>query len=114
MKHLLYFILLSSSMAVNAQYRMEYLNRGVYAVNSGNGKVFVSWRLLRTEDNILAFNVYITTDGKTVKLNTQPIGSATGLTDANADVTKDNTYTVRAIIKNKEEKSGETFKLVAN
>ncbi|MGB3008523.1 MAG: hypothetical protein WBC06_18550, partial [Chitinophagaceae bacterium] len=56
-----------------AQYQMEYLTRGVYAVSNGNGKVFVSWRLLGTENNDLSFNVYRTVNGKTAKLNNAPL-----------------------------------------
>ena len=61
---------------------MEYLTRGVYAVPAGNGKVFVSWRLLGTEDQSLSFNLYRTTNGKTIKLNKAPIDKVTSFTDA--------------------------------
>ena len=44
-----------------AQRQMEKLGRGVVAVNQGEGKVFVSWRLLGTEPDSIAFNVYRTT-----------------------------------------------------
>jgi rhamnogalacturonan endolyase len=40
--------LLGSSYAF-AQRQMEYLNRGLVAVNKGEGKVFLSWRMLGTE-----------------------------------------------------------------
>jgi rhamnogalacturonan endolyase len=93
----------------NAQRQMEFLNRGVHAINVGNGKVFVSWRLLGTEPDDLAFNVYKTTDAKTIKLNKQPLIKETNFTDGNADSNKVNTYTVKAIEKNKEQKAGGDF-----
>ena len=99
---------------VNAQYQMEYLTRGVHAVPAGNGKVFVSWRLLGTEDQSLSFNLYRTTNGKTAKLNKEPIQKVTSYTDAALDSGIAHTYTVKAIINKKEESKGESFTLAAN
>jgi rhamnogalacturonan endolyase len=99
---------------LQAQYKMEYLTRGVHAVSNGKGNVFVSWRLLGTEDNSLAFNLYRTTNKKTVQLNKQPILTATSFTDESADTNVVNTYTVKAIINNKEEKAGSLYTLAAN
>ena len=100
--------------SLQAQYRMEYLTRGVHAVPDGKGKIFVSWRLLGTEDNGLAFNLYRTANKKTTLLNKQPIIKATNFTDASADTNQANTYTVKAIINNKEEKTGVSYTLPAN
>ena len=99
---------------LQAQYRMEYLTRGVHAVPDGKGKIFVSWRLLGTENNDLAFNLYRTTNKKTTLLNKQPIIKATNFTDESADTNQANTYTVKAIINNKEEKTGVSYTLPAN
>jgi rhamnogalacturonan endolyase len=98
----------------SAQRQMEFLNRGVYAINAGNGKVFVSWRLLGTEPDDLAFNVYRTTDAKTIKLNKQPLIKETSFIDEKADSNKVNTYTVKAIEKNKEQKADAGFTLKPN
>jgi rhamnogalacturonan endolyase len=78
------FVMISS---IIAQQQMEYLNRGVYAINQGNGKVFVSWRLLGTESNDKAFNIYKTIDGKTIKLNKEPLVTASCFIDEYADTT---------------------------
>ena len=99
---------------IYAQQQMEFLNRGVYAINQGNGKAFVSWRLLGTESNDLAFNLYRTTGSKTVKLNKQPLTGATHFIDETADTTKANTYTVKAIEKGKEQKADKGFTLNPN
>ena len=56
---------------------MEYLTRGVHAVSDGSGKIFVSWRLLGTEDTTMAFNLYRTTGKKTLQLNKSLILAAT-------------------------------------
>ena len=44
--------------AAFAQRQMERLGRGVVAVNQGDGKVFVSWRLLGDDPEATAFNLY--------------------------------------------------------
>ena len=75
---------------------MEYLDRGVVAVSTGKS-VFVSWRLLATENQEIGFNVYRTTDGKTTKLNGDPLYGGTNFTDTSADLSKNNTYTVKAV-----------------
>src|SRR5215471_17436666 len=57
---------------------MERLGRGVVAINQGDGKVFVSWRLLGTEPDDIAFNLYRKSgDGEAVRLNKQPLAKAT-------------------------------------
>ncbi|MBC7889774.1 MAG: rhamnogalacturonan lyase [Ferruginibacter sp.] len=88
---------------------MEYLNRGIYAMNEGNGKIFVSWRLLGDEPDDIAFNLYRTTQGKTVKLNQQPLINGTNFSDETADTTKANRYSVKKIIKGKEQHSDKDF-----
>jgi rhamnogalacturonan endolyase len=104
-------LLVSSVVCLYAQKHMEGLNRGVYAVNAGNGKVFVSWRLLGTEPADLAFNIYRTTASKTSKLNTQPLTHGTNYMDSTADPEGVNTYTVKAIIKGKEQEADKGFVL---
>ena len=99
---------------LQAQYKMEKLTRGVYAVNNGTGKIFVSWRLLGTEDSTINFNLYRSTNKKSVKLNKSPIATATGFTDETADTNQVNIYTVKALINNKEEKTGSSFTLEAH
>jgi rhamnogalacturonan endolyase len=46
-----------------AQRQMERLGRGVVAVPVEEGKVYVGWRLLGTEPEAIAFNLYRVTDG---------------------------------------------------
>ena len=77
---------------------MENLGRGVVAVRNAQGKVFVSWRLLGTEPDDLAFNLYRTIgNGKQVKLNRQPISKTTNYLDESTDTTQAHSYTVKAI-----------------
>ena len=101
------FLLLSTSM--NAQRLMENLDRGVAAVRTTDGKVFVSWRLLGTEPNNLAFNLYCTANGKTEKLNKTPIDKTTNFLDAHSDTTIPRTYFVKTIVKGKEGNASRSF-----
>ena len=105
------FLLCSS---LQAQYQMEYLDRGVVAVNSGDGKVFVGWRLLGNEPYTSTFNLYRSTAGKKVKLNKTPLVDATGFTDESVDSTLDHLYTVKVLRQGKEEPSGSSFLLKAH
>jgi len=41
----------------HAQRQMEKLNRGLVAVRSNSNQVFVSWRLLGTDDSTTVFNL---------------------------------------------------------
>ena len=97
--------LLCFSIVLFAQPLMEDLDRGIVAFPDNKGKVFISWRLLGTEDKSLAFNLYKTTNKKTIQLNKSPIVSATNFTDENVDSSQVNIYTVKAILNGKEEKN---------
>lgn len=77
--------------------QMEYLDRGVVAVQTGEG-VFVSWRLLGTEAPDTAFNLY--RDG--AKVNDAPLTGGTNMLDP--DGTAGSTYTVRAIVGGQEQR----------
>jgi rhamnogalacturonan endolyase len=94
--------------------QMEKLSRGVVAVNQGGGKVFVSWRMLGTETDKIAFNLYRETDGKAVKLNENPISDVTFFVDEKADLKRPNSYFVRVAAGRKESQTSAKFTLAAN
>jgi rhamnogalacturonan endolyase len=71
---------------------MENLDRGVVAVSMGSGRVYVGWRLLGTEPNTIAFNVY---RGST-RINARPIIDSTNLIDEPGDPGA--LYSVRCVI----------------
>lgn len=82
---------------------MEKLDRGAVAVNTGNNKVYIGWRLLADDHPGVAFNVYrITKNGSTVKLNAKQITNSTNFTDSTADLTKQNAYSIRPIVNDRE------------
>jgi rhamnogalacturonan endolyase len=75
---------------------MEKLGRGMVAINQGNGKVYVGWRMLGTDPYNIAFNVY----RNNTRVNSQPITESTNLIDNNGSTNA--TYTVRTVINGSE------------
>ncbi|MFT2009957.1 RICIN domain-containing protein [Pontibacter sp. 13R65] len=77
--------------SVHAQRQMENLGRGVVAVRTSPGQVFISWRMLGTDPADVAFNLY---RGET-KLNDTPLTGGTNYTD---DISTNESYTVRSVL----------------
>jgi len=78
--------------SLHAQRQMERLSRGLIAVNQGAGEVYVGWRLLGTDPDDIAFNVY---RGDT-KVNEAPIADSTNFIDEEGDPNA--TYAVRPVV----------------
>lgn len=75
----------------------EQLNRGVVATSAGEGKVFVSWRLLGTEPEDTSFDLYRSVSGQApVKVNDRPLTGGTCFMDQ-VSARGEITYTVRAL-----------------
>ncbi len=85
-------ILLPIIGSVSAQRQMENLGCGAVAVSLDEGKVYVGWRLLGTDPDSIAFNVYC---GDT-KVNDAPITGSTNLVDEQGD--PNTVYTVRPVM----------------
>jgi len=94
--------------------QMENLGRGVVAIHEGGGRVYVGWRLLGTDPNDTAFNLYRTTGGQTVKLNDQPILQSTNYVDTGVEVSKPNAYSVKPVVRAKEQEASAAFTLPAD
>src|SRR5262245_49554614 len=75
-----------ASLPTFAQRQIEHLGRGVVAIHEGEGQVFVSWRLLGTDTEDPAFNLYRQAgDEQPRKLNEQPLAGATHYRDTGVD-----------------------------
>jgi hypothetical protein len=70
---------------------MEYLDRGLVAVKVSGG-VYLSWRLLATDDKNIGFNIY----RNNIKINPTPVTASTNYIDANGLITS--LYHVKAIL----------------
>lgn len=83
--------------------QMEKLGHGVVALHLGGGKVFVSWRLLGTDPDGVAFNLYRQVGtGEPVKLTKEPLTKVTCFADTGVEFVNPVRYTVRAVIDGKE------------
>jgi rhamnogalacturonan endolyase len=98
-----------------AQRQMEYLDRGTIAIRQADGTVFIGWRLLGTDPDEIAFNVYRSiADKEPLRLNDQPLFKATSLIDSNADVSQASSYFVRPVLNGDELPPGAAYALAAN
>jgi rhamnogalacturonan endolyase len=98
-----------------AQRQMEYLDRGVIAIRNSNDSVYIGWRLLGTEPNDIAFNLYRQSgNNKPVLLNKTPIKESTNFEDSRQDFSVDNSYFVKAILNGQEQKASKSFTIKAN
>ena len=100
---------------LHAQRQMEKLERGIVAVHAGQEQVYVGWRLLRTDPNDVAFNVYRATDNHPpARLNERPITQSTDFVDTTADLSRSNAWFVRAVSDGVEGDPSESWVLEAN
>lgn len=79
------------SLQLNAQRPMEYLDRGVVALDLGR-EVYLSWRILGTEPEDIGFNIY----RNGTKINDQPITTSSNFVDRSGKVT--DLYSVTSVI----------------
>lgn len=89
------------SWKLQAQYRMENINRGVVAVRTSSSQVYVGWRMFGTDPSSVGFNVY---RGST-KLNSSPITNSTNYVD---NTSSNSTYIVRPVINGVEQAASES------
>jgi rhamnogalacturonan endolyase len=92
-----YFVLIQSVPKDNPKRQIEKLDKGIVAVRTNPEEVFISWRLLGTDPEKVAFNLYRGNQ----KLNKKPITQTTSFIDRN---TGDAFYTVKTVLKGKEQK----------
>jgi rhamnogalacturonan endolyase len=91
---------------------MEELKRGLVAVNEGDGKVFVSWRLLATDPEGVAFNLYRKTEGDSPqKLNETPISQSTNFVDTGVNLDAPVSWFVRPVVDDEEKEDSKGFTL---
>lgn len=109
---------------------MERLDRGVVAVHQPDGKVFVSWRLLASDPESTAFNLYreaaptVTVafggnaanrprEEPVVRLNAAPLSGPTWFLDTGARLERATKYFVRPVVNGTEGEPSAAFALPA-
>ncbi len=86
------------SVTLSAQPRLEPLDRGVVALRTGAEAAFISWRLLATDPEAAAFDIYRSEgSGAARKLNVAPLSGGTNFVDKAADFAGSVRYTVELI-----------------
>jgi len=104
--------ILALTTAASGQRQMENLDRGLVAIHQGEGKVYVGWRMLGTDLDDVAFNLYRSTSGGApVKLNDRPVTASTNFVDSGVNVSRPNVYCVRAVLKGAEQQANNSYKL---
>jgi rhamnogalacturonan endolyase len=107
--------LLLSCYKVSAQRQMENLDRGMIAVRQANDSVYISWRLLGTEPEDLAFNLYrVTGNSEPLLLNKNPLKEGTNFIDTKVNFTQPNRYFVKTIKGTEESDASKAYILPAN
>ena len=99
-----------------AQQRVEEkLNRGMLVMPNRKGKVYLGWRLLKSDAKGTAFNVYRSVEGSaTTKLNKQPVVATTDFIDTQPASGGDSAYWVRPVVEGRELGPSEKVLLKAN
>jgi len=93
----------------------ERLNRGLLAMPDKDGQVYVGWRLLKTDPQGTAFNVYRSVDGGApMKLNPQPLAVTTDFIDRHPALGRQCTYWVRPVVAGRELEPSEKVRLGAD
>jgi rhamnogalacturonan endolyase len=111
----LIFLTLICVPGLMAQRQMENLDRGVIAVRCPGDSVYVGWRLLGTEPDDIAFNLYRRSgNDKPVKLNQTLIKESTNCQVGKQNFTVDNFYFVKAILGGVEQEASSPFTIKAN
>ena len=100
-------------LCAHAQRQMERLGRGVAAIHQGDGKVFVSWRLLGNDPDEIAFNLYRATATATNRVNPVPLTNATCCLDTNAPLEVKTAWFVRPVLRGEEQAPSTPFTLAA-
>lgn len=92
----------------------EKMGRGLVALVTADGKVYVGWRLLKSDPPNVAFNVYRARGrGMGVRLNEKPIATTTDFVDSDPPRGFDLRYWVRPVVGGRELEPSEQVHLPA-
>jgi len=90
----------------------EKLNRGMLAVPKKEGKIYLGWRLLKSDPQETTFNVYRSVEGgDAVRLNKELVAATTDFTDEQPLQGRECAYWVRPVLEGKELEHSEKVRL---
>jgi len=86
----------------------EELNRGIIALPTPEDEVYIGWRLLKSDDPDVSFNLYrSTSEGDPVKLNNEPLAVTTDFIDENPVLDQEAAYWVKPVLEGSELEASE-------
>jgi len=92
----------------------EKLNRGLAAIPLDGNRVYLSWRLLKSDAESVAFDVYRSAaGGAPARINKQPILRTTDFIDTTAPAGVENSWSVRPVVNGAELAASEQVSLPA-
>ncbi|NWF85019.1 MAG: silent information regulator protein Sir2 [Bryobacteraceae bacterium] len=92
----------------------EKLNRGLAAIPLDANRVYLTWRLLKSDPANVAFNLYrASAGGAPARLNQRPLTKTTDFIDASAPAGAENAWFVRPVVKGAELEASEQVSLRA-
>lgn len=102
--------------AVNAQRKMERLDRGIVAIPKSSSQIYISWRHFATDPDDIAYNLYYKTTeaGTLIKLNINPITNSTNYTASLNTSSATYTFVIKSIINGVEKDEPGSFTLPQN
>ncbi len=113
-KYLLLFLFLNFSvLTILGQRQMEHLDRGIIAVKQNEG-FYIGWRILGTDPDNLAFNLYRKSGNTIEKINSQPLFGASNFIDKLAKTDENNTWFVKSIVNGVEKETLGSFSIPSN
>jgi len=93
----------------------EKINRGMLALNDGGEKIYLGWRLLKSDPEDVVFNIYRSTaGGPAIKLNNHPLTRTTDFVDDGAPLDQANAWFVRPVVNGREQDASEQATLEPN
>jgi rhamnogalacturonan endolyase len=108
------YVMLQCPKVLFSQKQVENLGRGVIALRQAPDSIFISWRMLGTDREDIAFNLYRINGNKIVKLNSTPLSRSTCFVDTKADPVVANSYAVKPVSGGREGEMSRGFTLPAN
>ena len=118
--NLLYAIIIALffffSLTVNAQRKMEKMDRGLVAMPKSTTQMYISWRHFATDPDDIAYNVYYKTSeaGALTKLNNTPITNSTNYTATLSTSSNNYTFVVKSVLNNQESDEPGSFTVPRN
>ena len=109
-------VLITLISGINAQRRIDRMDRGIVAIPKSSSQIYVSWRHFATDPDDIAYNLYYKTSptGTEIKLNSLPIANSTNFTTNLSTSASAYIFTVKSVHQGIEKDEPGSFTLPRN